>query len=195
MIDLNGHTITNTGERLRVQGAGNLTLKNGTLDDCGTYSGTTYKDKDFINIANGASSAVVVIDNCDIIGNGFFMDIKGGSATVKNSTFKQGGKKSGAFINALAAGSSASISVESCEIDVGSAYFITLNRASSYTGAVQATVSVKDSTISTSGSLFGLQNTTSGAASSSYAITVTGDSYLNYYLLLVWRSTFFLWRK
>ena len=179
-IDLNGHQITNTGNRLNVRGNGHLTLKNGTLNDCGTVNSSgAYVDKDFVDIPKGETNAKITIDKCNIIANSFFMDIKAGSVTVKNSTFVNGGKKAGAFANMLAAGDIASLTVEGCNIDVGTASFITLNRADSYATEAHATVTIKDSTIKTSGTLFGLTNKVS-SASSSNVISITGATYLTF---------------
>lgn len=182
-IDLNGFEITNTGERLRVNAGGKLTLINGTLNDCGTTVDNEYKDKDFIYIPRLADTqtAEVIIDNCDIIANGYVIDICSGSVTVKNgTTFVQGGKKAAPFAYMLPSGSRASLTVEDSEIDLGDAPFINSGRSSSYPGAAHFTVSVTDSTVKTEGNLLYLKNTTDGAVTSSIKIFFAGESYLKY---------------
>jgi hypothetical protein len=126
-IDLNGFTVSNTGERLRIQ-TGELTVKNGTINDCGTTTAAgKYDDNDFIFLP-ASSTGTVLIDNCDIIANGYVIDIRDGKVTVKNSTYTQGDKKAGQFAYMASSGANAVLEVENCEIDLASSYFVKIRR-------------------------------------------------------------------
>lgn len=178
-IDLNGHEITNTGDRIRIAG-GDLILKNGTLNDTGTTTADgKYDDNDFIYIG-ASTTGSVLIDNCDIIANGYVIDIRSGNVTVRNSTYTQGDKKAGQFAYMGSSGSEASLVVEDCEIDVGGGYFVRVRRTSaSYNTAVAVNISVKDTVIKTTGDLLDLANTVSADLSST-VISFSGETYLTY---------------
>ena len=171
-INLNGFTVTNTGERIRPSTNGHLIIYGGKIRDTAA--------KDFIFIGAGIQNAVVEIDNCDIVGNGYIIDARSGSVTVTNSTYTQGTDREGQFAYIMSSGSSASLTVENCTINMGTSAFVRIKRTDSrYATEAKATLTVKNSTIKTSNVLLDLQNTVS-AESSSNNISFTGETYLTF---------------
>ena len=141
-IDLNGFTFTNSGARLRSYGNSSITMYGGKIVDTNAqqfvFSGSSEADK---NIS-------WTFDDCEIIADGNFVQIRNGSLEFKNSqiTVKSGSN----LVQFSTEGSHGSLSFDNCTVTLGSASLVSILRSSS---TRERTITVKDSTVTTSGKL------------------------------------------
>ena len=170
-LDLNGYTVSNNGGYIRLF-SGTLNVYGGTIQDS--------EAKEFIYFGNGATVATANITNCTITASRTFAEVRSGTLNITDCTYTH--TSNFARLANCASGSSAgdiaTVKIDGCTVDLGSAFLVSSERATSYPVATTVKVTVNDSEIKTTGNLFHLKNTTAGAADSVTEIKVSGASKL-----------------